>query len=477
MTEPIRLAHLADTHIGMENYGRINPDTGLNQRLHDFLRSLDEAIEGAIAAGVDAVLFAGDIYKTRDPTPTHQREFATRIHRLSEAGIETIIVAGNHDIPLSVGRATSVDIFRALEIPRVIVARRIGTHLIQTRRGPLQVIAFPWAVRSMLAAQPDYKNGTIADLNAAMLDLSRAMLRQQAEALDPSLPAVVVGHAHVFGARIGAERLLTMGADPMFDLDTFDLPHVDYVALGHIHKHQTLSYATPRVVYAGSIDRVDFGEGAEDKGWVYVELIEKGRAEWDFRKVTARPFITVEATVESDNATDDVIRAIARHGDALSDAVVRLRIDIPLERIAELRDDEIRQYLKQAYHLAPIERITPQRARTRWGAAGPSLQRAGPIEALSVYLEHQKVDADRRETLLRFARGLLSDDPATPEPTRQFDPAPVTLSGPDRVDASDAAPRTPDRLPVREANIAADSDVEFEILSEPETIGDPAPAF
>ena len=76
---PLRIAHLADTHIGMENYGRLNPESGLNQRLHDFLNSLDQALDGAIAAGVDLVVFAGDIYKTRDPTPTHQREFARRI--------------------------------------------------------------------------------------------------------------------------------------------------------------------------------------------------------------------------------------------------------------------------------------------------------------------------------------------------------------------------------------------------------------
>src|SRR5207248_10734535 len=105
---PLRIAHLADTHIGMENYGRINPETGLNQRMHDFLASLDQAIDGAIASGVDLVFFAGDIYKTRDPTPTHQREFARRIHRLSSAGIQTAIVAGNHDIPMAAGRATSV---------------------------------------------------------------------------------------------------------------------------------------------------------------------------------------------------------------------------------------------------------------------------------------------------------------------------------------------------------------------------------
>ncbi len=80
--EPLlRVAHLADIHIGMENYGKFNPTTGLNSRLDDFLRSLDQALDEALAADVDLVVLAGDIYKTRDPSPTHQREFARRVRR------------------------------------------------------------------------------------------------------------------------------------------------------------------------------------------------------------------------------------------------------------------------------------------------------------------------------------------------------------------------------------------------------------
>jgi exonuclease SbcD len=407
---PLRIAHIADTHIGMENYGRINPETGLNQRLHDFLNSLDEAIEGAIAERVDLVVFAGDIYKTRDPTPTHQREFARRIQRLASADIKTMLVAGNHDVPMSAGRATSVDIFRALEIPSVTVARSIGTHVVETRSGPIQVVAFPWAVRSLVVAQPEYKNCTIAELNQAMIDLTRARLRAEAESLDPELPAIVVGHAHLFGAKIGAERLLTMGGEPMYDLQTFDLPMIDYVALGHIHKHQVLNYAAPQVVYAGSIDRVDFGEQDEAKGWVLVDIPEKGRAEFEFRSVQARPFLTIEARVESENATEDVVRAVARHAAALENAVVRVRIDIPPERGGELREDEIRAQLKAAYYVAPFERTSRQRPRSRWGAAAAAIQRAGPLEALALYLEHQKVEPTRRETLLRYARSLMSEE-------------------------------------------------------------------
>jgi len=171
-----------------------------------------------------------------------------------------------------------------------------------------------------------------------------------------------------------------------------------------------LNYAAPQVVYAGSIDRVDFGEQDESKGWVYAQITEKGHAEWDFRPVKARPFLTIDAKVESENATEDVVRAIARHATQLDGAVVRLRIDIPPERAGELHEDDIRAQLKSAYFVAAFERIGRQRQRSRWGAAGPAIQRAGPLEALALYLENQKVDSGRRDTLLRHARALMANE-------------------------------------------------------------------
>ena len=106
MADPIRILHFADLHIGMENYGRLDPGTGLNLRVVDFLRRLDEVVTYAITHEADAVLFAGDAFRTRTPSPTHQREFAQRIRRLSEAAIPTVLLVGNHDIPLmEIGRA------------------------------------------------------------------------------------------------------------------------------------------------------------------------------------------------------------------------------------------------------------------------------------------------------------------------------------------------------------------------------------
>jgi exonuclease SbcD len=168
----IRFVHVADVHIGMDNYGRINPATGMSTRLEDFLGTLDESVDCAIDRHADLYVLAGDIYKTRDPSPTHQRELARRIRRLTNAGIQVVMVAGNHDLPLSPSRATSIDIFSALEVTGVHVARIITKMRIETRNGPVQILAFPWMTRSIALAADEHKGVTIEELNQRMVQMS-----------------------------------------------------------------------------------------------------------------------------------------------------------------------------------------------------------------------------------------------------------------------------------------------------------------
>src|SRR5438874_3573780 len=99
MSNPIRLMHFADTHFGVETYGRLDSSTGLNTRLQDFRDSLCRCIDDALGRGVQLALFAGDAYKSRDPSQTQQREFALCIRKLTAAGIPVVMLTGNHDIP------------------------------------------------------------------------------------------------------------------------------------------------------------------------------------------------------------------------------------------------------------------------------------------------------------------------------------------------------------------------------------------
>ena len=144
----MKIIHFADLHLGVENYGRINPQTGLSTRLEDFLRSFDELADYAIGQQVDLVLFCGDAYKTREPTQTQQREFARRINRIALAGIPVFLLTGNHDMPNAAGRATATEIFDTLAVHNVTVAGKPGVSRITTPSGDIQIAALPWLRRT-----------------------------------------------------------------------------------------------------------------------------------------------------------------------------------------------------------------------------------------------------------------------------------------------------------------------------------------
>ena len=157
----MRILHFSDVHIGVESYGSTDPDTGLSTRLMDFLATFDEVVDFALDNSVDLVLFAGDAYKSRDPSQTHQREFARRIARLSREGVPVFLLVGNHDLPHIASRATALDIFPTLSVPNVTIGDRLDTYIVHIAAGPLQVVALPWIRRSAFLAREETRSLTI----------------------------------------------------------------------------------------------------------------------------------------------------------------------------------------------------------------------------------------------------------------------------------------------------------------------------
>jgi exonuclease SbcD len=231
-------------------------------------------------------------------------------------------------------------------------------------------------------------------------------LQEACASLDPAIPAVLVGHAHVFGARVGAERLLTLGNDPMLNASMLDLPGVGYHALGHIHKHQAVITGQRPVVYAGSINRVDFSEESESKGFVLVE-VQPGKSEYEFVPVKARPFLTIRSEPFSDVPTDEVIKAILRAGPRIDGAIVRLQLAGTRAQLGSIDERELRRHLSDAHFVIPIQREFTDDVRQRF--AGADVQGKNPLELLSLYFERQSsINTDRREQLLARARALMS---------------------------------------------------------------------
>ena len=411
---PIRLLHIADIHIGMENYGQLDPQTGVNSRVMDFLRRLDDAVNYALDSEIDFFLFAGDAFKTRDPSPTYQREFARRIKRVADAGIPVVLLVGNHDLPVAERRATSIEIYRTLAVPNVYYAGSDDLRTIITRRGePLQVATVPYPLRSRLLKQDDTKGLSLPQLDAQLEEIVSENIRSLADRVrqQPAIPAVFAGHFTVRDAEYGYERNVMLGADAVIPKSALADGPWDYVALGHIHKHQDVNKGRyPSIVYCGSLERVDFNE-LEDKGWVEVE-VEKGHTTWRFvsqYKVPARPFVVVHADLrEASDPTAAALAAIAARN--TKDAVVKVRLELRVEQEPLLRDKDLRDALESAgiYHLAAIEKIVERQDRMRLGSG--SVESLTPTQLLEEYFRQKGVAPERIEKLLAAAQGLMAGD-------------------------------------------------------------------
>jgi len=402
----VKLLHFADLHLGVENYGRIDPATGLSTRLVDFLRAYDQVVDYALENDVSLVVFAGDAYKTRDPNPTYEREFARRIRRLSTASIPTVLVAGNHDTPSALGRAITVEIFATLEVENVHVAKKPEVIPIETKDGHVQVVALPWVTRSALVARDEYKNKNLEEINRLILDRITNIIEGPdglISQLDPSLPTILAAHATVQGAVYGSERSVMLGQEVILPPSLTRNPAFDYVALGHIHKHQVLNEQPP-VIYSGSIERIDFGEEREDKGFVVAE-VERGRATWQFVKTDARPFVTVEVDVRGDDPTAEILEAIAAH--EIEDAVVRIIIHTVAEKEPLINEDEIRRALAGAFHIAAIVKDVERKVRLRLG--DQPIEEMTPRQMLERYFQVKQTPPERTQLLLKHAEEIFRE--------------------------------------------------------------------
>ncbi len=403
MTEPIRMLHFADSHIGMENYGRIDPNTGTSSRVRDFLDRLDEVVDYAIEHGADLTVFAGDAFKDRSPDPTQQREFAQRIKRLADE-MPTLLLVGNHDMPGMMVKANSLDIFRALDVPGVIVGYKDDTQVVQTAHGPVLLAWMPYPMRNRLMAWKKYQGKSIEELNQGLrAEVAKRIAVLTEEAATRDMPRVFVGHFTVEAAKFGSERSVMLGGDlPILKSMVAD-PVWDYVALGHIHKHQDLNpQGYPPVVYSGSLERIDFGEEGEEKGFCWVEL-QRSETTWSFIPVNARPFSTVSIDVRAEeDPTAVVVDALER---AETDgAVIRLQVQLRADQIPSLREREIEGALADTASFTVAREIEDE-ARARLGELSP--ETLTPLELVELYFKSRDVDPERLKTLLAKAGELL----------------------------------------------------------------------
>lgn len=309
--------HIGDTH------GRVDARSG------DQWRALDAIIavgDGYARAGTLALwLWPGDLFHSISE-PDSRNALIERVQRLA-ALAPLVIVRGNHDLP------GELDLFAQLRTvwPVHVVAHAPTLLDIETPLPDRAAVDPAARLRAAVFALP-YPNagalvsaGTppdqIAQTARAALDGIVLMAADQLAAAPRGTLRIFAAHANTVGA-ISSVGQPQIGKDIELDATMFDrLPTDCYVALNHIHKHQTVG----RGVYAGSICRMDFGE-LEPKGIVVAEwlLTRAGQANalelvgWEFQTIDVPAMYHVEGQLTPGGFAYEVVCGTDRDGDPVA---------------------------------------------------------------------------------------------------------------------------------------------------------------
>lgn len=258
----MRLLHTSDWHIGRCLHGA------------DLLDA-QEAVLAALARvvadeRVDVVLVSGDVYDRAIPSADATGVLDRALVRLREAGAVVVLTAGNHDSARRLGFAAELLAVSGVHV-RASVGELDRPVLLRDAHGEVAVYGLPY-----LEPEVTRQELGVPQARSHEAVLTAAMDRVRADlAGRPGCRSVVLAHAFVGGGRPSdSERDICVGGVDLVPAAVFD--GVDYVALGHLHRPQTLS---ARLRYSGSPLAYSFGEAGQSKRAWLVELGPDGLAQ------------------------------------------------------------------------------------------------------------------------------------------------------------------------------------------------------
>ncbi len=258
----MRLLHTSDWHIGRSLHG-----TELLAEQEAVLSGLAAVVR---AESVDVVLIAGDVYDRAVPSADATGVLDRVLSRLRDAGATVVLTPGNHDSARRLGFAAGMLAVAGVHV-RAATPSLDEPVLLADTHGEVAVYGLPFLEPEVARHElgVDVPRSHQAVLAAAM-DRVRADLHFR-----PGVRSVVLAHAFVGGGLPSdSERDIAVGGVDLVSPSVFD--GVDYVALGHLHRPQTLS---PRLRYSGSPMAYSFGEAGQHKQVWVVDLDAAGLAE------------------------------------------------------------------------------------------------------------------------------------------------------------------------------------------------------
>lgn len=313
----MKLLHTSDLHLGRQFNG-----ISLEE---DHAAVLDQIVEAVKANRVDALIIAGDVFDRASPPQSAVRQFNGFLQRIkTETDAAVAMIAGNHDsgdrIDLS---AIAAD--RSRWLIRGAISVEEVPLLLSDPHGPVAISALPFAYE--YAARECFKSETIdtpEDVLVAQVAAARAEVPERAR-------WIIVAHAFVTGGSVSeSERSLTrVGGIETVRASAFDGAH--YVALGHLHRPQSVS--ADHIRYSGSPLAFGFDEADSEKSMSLIEIDATGQVSVEvvaFKPIRrARVLRGKHAELMLSDPSSDFIKAELTDDAPVIDGMKRLRDVFP----------------------------------------------------------------------------------------------------------------------------------------------------
>lgn len=275
----MKIIHTSDWHLNNVLGGRCPRNEDLKRALTRLAQYLDER-------AVDVMIVSGDLFRER--SRPEQLQAGVKIIKdcfqlFVQRGGTILAISGNHDSEVFFNTLRDMqDLFSPIEknngispSGRFYITSNATNIKLQTSDGEIvQFVLMPYPTARYLRKEVAFRFQNIEQRNQFVKSEFMNVLRAMQDRLEQHYPAVLVSHVMVTGTTTPNDHHLDMSNEVMLEPGDLSFPW-GYVALGHLHQAKEAVRNLPHMRYAGSIERIDYGERNEDKSVVLLEIKNK----------------------------------------------------------------------------------------------------------------------------------------------------------------------------------------------------------
>ena len=311
----IKIIHTADFHLGATFKQIIGPKTE-EKRREDFKKNLKYIIDTAIKRNVDLFLISGDIFQRSDPSPKDFVDFARQVGRLAEAGIHTVIIAGNHDKPKIAGAQNPLQGLVEAKAPFFHYVQSLPETplILDVKDSKIGIVPIPYI-------DPRIVQMLSGISYEGFIKEKIGTLKDHPEIKDADY-TILMAHLILSGAKV-SDDFLRYGEEPRVGRGSLYEDHFDYIALGHVHKPQKIGN---KICYPGSIERLNFAEEKENKSFLYIE-IKPDNISIEEIPLHCRPMITKSVSIAEEVNPIQVILSVIKSLNIEPGTILRLVLE------------------------------------------------------------------------------------------------------------------------------------------------------